>query len=602
MKTLDIKPVKIQTILSDNFFSIPAFQRDYVWKDSNVEDFFNDIFDSYIENKGEYYLGNIVLAKGDDSSQWAIVDGQQRMTTTSIFVKALINFIAEKIDQNVLSNYVQILDKMIRDFDTNIGKHRNRISFLYAENSEYMEDFYKAKHAEVLNKDKLTGTQTNLYAAYETLFALLEKHFLDKDNTEKLQSFLSYFLNKVVFSVVFTEDLKHALYIFQTLNDRGVGLAPTDLLKNLLLMRAGDDKDKIVAKWKEFVASIEKGNKLNQNIKIDRFLRHYIMAKYGKHDLKVTDVFKYLESNQDELNITSKPLDFLKEIKSKAEQYVANYEGVHLSSGESVESLVNMRELRFMSQLLLLMFADKFPKDSFMDFCKRVENLLFAYTVTGKLTKDFESLFCKWTTKIAQIDTVQEYENFIKNDFDVEFNSQKNNFKSRFLELSQEGQTKYRQRYILSKLEQYLERAITHSDSKSRKTIEEDNKEIEHILPQSPSADLKVRFESTIEDGESYDGFVQKLGNLTLLPKAINIVSGNKFFEEKTKEYLAPSQGFILTKSICENIEIGEDTLLNKIIRHSGIKPFTEWDRKSILQRQEQLTNLAMLVWGFETL
>ena len=128
MKTLDIKPVKIQTIFSDNFFSIPAFQRDYIWKEANVEDYFNDIFESYVENKGEYYLGNIVLAKGEDS-QWAIVDGQQRMTTTSIFVKALINFISEKIDKNqgALSNYVQIIDKMIRDFDTNIGKHRNRM-------------------------------------------------------------------------------------------------------------------------------------------------------------------------------------------------------------------------------------------------------------------------------------------------------------------------------------------------------------------------------------------------------------------------------------------------------------------------------------------
>ena len=194
-----------------------------------------------------------------------------------------------------------------------------------------------------------------------------------------------------------------------------------------------------------------------------------------------------------------------------------------------------MRELRFMSQLLLLMFADKIPKDLFKDFCKRIENLLFAYTITGKLTKDFESLFCKWTKKIAEIDTVQKYDEFINNDFDEEFNSQKNSFELRFLELSQAGQTKYRQRYVLSKLGQYLERAITHSDIKSRKTIEEENKEIEHILPQNPPEDLKIRFESTLNDGESYSEFVQKLGNLTLLPKAVNIVSGNKFFEEKTK-------------------------------------------------------------------
>ena len=55
-----------QTLLSDNFFNIPAFQRDYVWNEGNVESYFNDIYESFDESKSEYYLGNIVLAKEEE--------------------------------------------------------------------------------------------------------------------------------------------------------------------------------------------------------------------------------------------------------------------------------------------------------------------------------------------------------------------------------------------------------------------------------------------------------------------------------------------------------------------------------------------------------
>lgn len=154
MKTIDIKPVKVQTLLSDNFFTIPAFQRDYVWQEDNVEAFFNDIYESFDDNKSEYYLGNIVLAKEEDGL-WAIVDGQQRMTTISIFVKALISFVRKYmlLEDEVLSEFVKVLEKMIRNFDTNTGQNRNRISFLYEENREFMEHLYAVGHDGIIQKN-----------------------------------------------------------------------------------------------------------------------------------------------------------------------------------------------------------------------------------------------------------------------------------------------------------------------------------------------------------------------------------------------------------------------------------------------------------------
>ena len=601
MKTIDIKPVKIQTLLSDNFFTIPAFQRDYVWDDKNVEAYFNDIYESFDDGKNEYYLGNIVLAKEEDG-RWAIVDGQQRLTTTSLFIKSFMSFINEyqMDDDKIVKKLFGVLEEMIQDFDTQTKQDLNRISFLYEENRDFMEELYKSEHNAIkqFKHRNLSKTQQNLFNAYILLFTLIEKNFYDK--SADLSDFLSYFMNSVLFSVVSTDDLGNALFIFQTLNDRGVGLAPTDLLKNLLLMNDKHNKtNQIVTKWKNFIDTIEEGSKSNQNIKPDRFLRHYIMAKFGKHDLKVTDVFEYIQSHKKELNIEDNPLDFLADIQKRASYYVNYYQSIG-RNGEPLEALENMRELRFMSQLLLLMFADKMPEECFNDFCKRLENLLFVYTISGKLTKEFESLFCKWASIISNIDSEETYNAFIKENFEPEFKEQKTLFFNNFLVLSQRGQTQYRQRYILAKLDQILEHAVAGNQKLTRSEIVNANKEIEHILPQTPEDDLREEFESGLDEEETYEDYVIKFGNLTLLPKAINIVASNHFFEDKKDEYLGENQSFKLTRAICADIKLGENTKLNKILNYAEIEKFNEWNKNTILERQEQLAKLALLVWGFD--
>jgi hypothetical protein len=323
------------------------------------------------------------------------------------------------------------------------------------------------------------------------------------------------------------------------------------------------------------------------------------MAKFGKHDLKVTDVFEYIQSHKKELNIENNPLDFLADIQKRASYYVDYYQGKG-RNGESLEALENMRELRFMSQLLLLMFADKMPQECFNDFCKRLENLLFVYTISGKLTKEFESLFCKWASIIANIDSEETYHTFIKENFEPEFKEQKTLFYNNFLVLSQRGQTQYRQRYILAKLDQILEHAVAGNQKLTRSEIVNENKEIEHILPQTPEDDLREEFEAGLDEEETYEDYVIKFGNLTLLPKAINIVASNHFFEDKRDEYLGENQSFKLTRAICANLKLGDNTKLNKILNYAEIEKFTTWDKNTILERQEQLAKLALLVWGFD--
>ena len=104
-----------------------------------------------------------------------------------------------------------------------------------------------------------------------------------------------------------------------------------------------------------------------------------------------------------------------------------------------------------------------------------------------------------------------------------------------------------------------------------------------------------------MDEEETYEDYIIKFGNLTLLPKAINIVASNHFFEDKRDEYLGENQSFKLTRAICADLKLGENTKVNKILNYAEIIKFQTWDKNTILTRQEQLAKLALLVWGFET-
>lgn len=84
------------------FFSIPAYQRDYVWREENIEAFFNDILESFNSNANkDYFMGNLLLARHpENSASCFVIDGQQRLTTSYILLKLFLDFSKEYGTEN----------------------------------------------------------------------------------------------------------------------------------------------------------------------------------------------------------------------------------------------------------------------------------------------------------------------------------------------------------------------------------------------------------------------------------------------------------------------------------------------------------------------
>ena len=85
--------------LSDNYLAVPVYQRSYAWEESHVEDLFHDIAKAMADAENEYFLGSIVVANGPGGIP-EVVDGQQRLATSTILMAAIRDFFYSNSDRN----------------------------------------------------------------------------------------------------------------------------------------------------------------------------------------------------------------------------------------------------------------------------------------------------------------------------------------------------------------------------------------------------------------------------------------------------------------------------------------------------------------------
>jgi hypothetical protein len=116
--------------------------------------------------------------------------------------------------------------------------------------------------------------------------------------------------------------------------------------------------------------------------------------------------------------------------------------------------------------------------------------------------------------------------------------------------------------------------------------------EIEHILPDNPAPELRATWLAA-NPNAGYDDYKNRLGNLTLLEKPINIVVGNDFYTAKQDEYR--KRGNYLTRSLAELTKVGQNTSISRI--NEKLEAFPVWDTASIEKRHVMLISLTQDVW-----
>lgn len=296
MQFIEAKDKSLAEVLSNNRYKIDSFQREYRWQRKQIEALISDLsicFDkSYKDgdtiesynNYNGYYMGPIVLC--DDRKSLSIIDGQQRLTSFTlllIFLHHAQNKL--KLPENLYKDLKQFLYVTKGGKTTlilNVDSRTNVIEHLYKKPDTIFEDIEEIEEAEdevKENKKKIQDESIeNIIGRYEDITKL----FPEEINTAlKLPIFIEWLLDKVYMVDVKAFNMENAYTIFETMNDRGLSLNPTEILKGYLLSKIEDEKksDEMNEFWKDRIAEIKSQTGIDGDLD---FFRAWLRAKYAE--------------------------------------------------------------------------------------------------------------------------------------------------------------------------------------------------------------------------------------------------------------------------------------------------------------------------------
>ena len=213
-------------------YRVPPNQRDFSWTSEEIDVLWEDITGAILDGRSEYFLGAIVLSPGRDEKTREIVDGQQRLAALSMIFAAIERTWRSLKDEKRATG-------VFRDF---LGSEARRTGDVVPKLSlnEINDPVFQGL---VLRNEDIPGNQSNVWpqtnklldAAFSRIRQKLEDWLRRFDAAESalldLEEFLSDKTNVIVIEV---GDESDAFVIFETLNDRGLELAVSDLVKNYL--------------------------------------------------------------------------------------------------------------------------------------------------------------------------------------------------------------------------------------------------------------------------------------------------------------------------------------------------------------------------------
>jgi hypothetical protein len=246
----------IAAALKDRRLAVPVYQRSYTWQDDNVRDLLQDITTSLDEAEPEYFLGSIVAADGSTGRQ-EIVDGQQRLATTTILIAAIRDYLLATTD---LDTALDIERDFLVQTDLRTRELHPRLQLNDFDNDFFLKRVLSRPGSPDRSTPPLRDSHRRIAAAAniaaQHIAALAQASSRPRDRILDLFQFIQE-RAKVIWVAV--PDHANAFVIFETLNDRGLDLAISDLLKNYLFLMAEDRLTEVQQSWTSMLGVLATG-------------------------------------------------------------------------------------------------------------------------------------------------------------------------------------------------------------------------------------------------------------------------------------------------------------------------------------------------------
>ena len=522
MSKLNIDQSSIKKLFEDkkSDFLIPDYQRPYAWTDSECQTLWDDIFEfafpgddvSKFNSDEEYYLGPIVTFKNDDGKK-EIIDGQQRLTTLMLLLRAFYSKFGNMKDEKSLQTK-DIISKCIWKTDEFGKPDMDELKI----DSEVATDNDKDEFLKILK----TGNADNLKSKYAENY-----RFFQKKINEFLDAYPSYFaflpiriLNNCILLPIEAEDQNTALRIFSTLNDRGKPLSDADIFKAQFykFFKEQGKKDNFISQWKILEEKCDKMFKPLSGTPLDELFARYMYFERAKMGIKqsTTEALrKFYEKNKYAL--------------LKKEETFNNL----IDLAIFWEDINNQNEDRFSNDVLKKLFILNYAPNSMWTYFISVYYLQNR-DKQGKLNDaEFYAFLNKTIAFVWAYAVYMPGVNALRTPI---FNEMVNIVNNRDVDFAGYKFDLLQLKSMFNNYEFNNNRPITKSmlawwafENPMQELIELDKVfEIEHIYAKN-----RYEKEKSLDDRK----IVEKLGNKSLLEKRINIRASDYRFDDKKKYY-----------------------------------------------------------------
>lgn len=560
-KTLEAQDKLVREIFEGSYqFEIPDYQRPYAWTTEQAGELFDDLISAMQEvhvtgTASQYFLGSIVLIKNDREPKSSVVDGQQRLTTLTMLFAVLREAIPNAAED--------ITDFLYKKGKVSLGE-KNEYRLIAREEDA---DFFRTNIQEpggitqlIASTDKLEDSRLRYR---ENTMLLLEKaKALQPADLISLWQFLANDCSLVVIS---TPDLEAAYRIFSVLNNRGLDLAPIDIIKaqvlGLIRTTAGDDKSRAYAKeWIRIESSLGR----------DAFgdLFGHIRTIYAKQKQRATLVKEFQEHVTEYRN----PLDLVdKVIKPYAEvwDFVRNADFEATEYAEAINehlSWLNRVDFKDWVPPALVYFKRFRQKPKLLaEFFNSLERLTYFLLVTKVVVNERIETFSALTKEIEPTDFSGELATL--NTMALT-DKQKREFAVGLDGDIYRNLPKARMALILR-----LESLLRAPGVQLQNAVS-----LEHVLPQTPpdGSDWIKWFPNEDER----EGWTHRLANLVPLDRNKNSSASNYDFAKKKDVYFkgkGQASPFVLTQDV---------------------RSETEWTPALLAKRQKRLVGVLIGHWN----
>ena len=553
---------QIKKIFSDDFvFTIPLYQRAYSWTTEQSEELYQDLWrameggEKPIEELPPYFLGSIVLIKGDEPDA-QVIDGQQRLTTLTMLLAA-IRSLAKSDYAEGLTSLLSEKGNVITGTPTRYRlRLRDRDAQFF---QKYIQDEGGIEELKALQDSQLSEPQRNIRA--NTLGFLRE---LEKLSQSQLTALTQFIVNRCFLIVVgvSSPDLDSVYRIFSVLNSRGLNLSYPDMLKSEIISAIPQaQQDEYASRWEELEAML--GTEAFEDL---FFHLRAIFAKKRQVKGMIEEFHQYVAPHYET------PQDFIDKILFPYAHALNNI----LKANYQYGSPARYKEINIMFKWLDRLDRSQWIPPALYYF---VQNHKHHSDLVLRFLTDLERLVTSFVVcKVPPYKRIDRY---------CELLTAIDEGKDLFAPVSplqlREGERReflrvldgdiyllhYPCRYVLLRLDTALSEKVA--------TYDHQTVTIEHVLPQRPSPDSE--WSATFPSREVRQRYVHRLGNLVLLSQGKNMKAENFDFDDKKQKYFLTSGG------------VSPFVITTQVLR------YREWTPAIVEQRQSQLIDTLKQLW-----